>query len=351
MNVLRLFILLQALFTLFIAGGLFFKYNTVKNKSIGVFSVLFSLEIFYFLYGTSKIAGSYPELYGRYYFSAGLMYGPIFYIHFKSFIQNEYKFKLIDFWHFFPLLIFNIYVFDLSIMSNTERIEYYNNIENFYNHILPLNYFRAIHQIIYGIILSRFFLINKNKLSVNSKFYLGGLSFIYIIITIVISLLILFANSWRDFSLYYLISTSVVFLIAFLLYKDPKFFKALKLKYEYSQLTNSEMVLLKDKIELLFKTETVYLNSNLTIGDLARQLNTKSHHLSQTFTKEIQENFNDFVNKYRIEYSKTLLKSSKHKNLKIEAIAEESGFNNKVTFYKAFSKFEGTTPSKYRKIH
>ena len=34
---------------------------------------------------------------------------------------------------------------------------------------------------------------------------------------------------------------------------------------------------------------------------------------------------------------------------KIEAIALESGFNNKVTFYKAFTKFTNTTPSAFRK--
>ncbi len=38
-----------------------------------------------------------------------------------------------------------------------------------------------------------------------------------------------------------------------------------------------------------------------------------------------------------------------YSNYKIEAIALESGFNNKVTFYKAFSKFTNQTPSAFRK--
>ena len=58
---------------------------------------------------------------------------------------------------------------------------------------------------------------------------------------------------------------------------------------------------------------------------------------------------NDFVNKFRIDRAKQLLVDQEFDNYKIEAIGYECGFNNKVTFYKAFSKFEGITPAMYKK--
>ena len=54
-----------------------------------------------------------------------------------------------------------------------------------------------------------------------------------------------------------------------------------------------------------------------------------------------------FINEYRIETAKTLLKTNP--NLKMEIIAEQSGFNSNSTFYAAFKKVTNTTPAKYAK--
>jgi AraC-like DNA-binding protein len=351
MSIIRLIILIQALFTLFIAGGMFFKDNSIKNRSIAIFSVLFGLEILYFLFGTSKAGLLYPELRVRFYFSLGILYGPILYIHFNSILDNTFKLRIEHFLHFIPLILLNIYMVDSIMMSTEERISYFNNRDIFFNYIMPLNYFRSAHQILYGIILLWLFKKYNKTIEINTKFYLGSLSLLYFTSTIIISLLVFFANTWRDFSLYYLLNNFIVLLIAYVLYKDPKFFKEIKKKYAHSNLSSKEIKKLKEKLLTLFVDELPYLNKQLNIDYLATKLDTKPHYLSQTFTNEIKENFNDFVNRYRIEYSKKLLKSSEYKNLKIEAIAEEAGFNNKVTFYKAFSKFESTTPSKYRKSY
>lgn len=349
MSFIRVFILLQALFTFLIAGGLFFKGNTLKYRSLAIFTIIFGIEISYFLYGTSKVAILYPEFYGRFYFSIGLLYGPLLYFHFISILNKSYKLAGKNLIHFIPVIGLNIYIFNLIIMPTDERVIYYSNEYNFYNFIIYLNYFRCFHQVIYSIILIHLFKEYKKQLEVKIKFYLGALTIIYFSSTVIISFLVSFANTWRDFSLYYLLNNSIIFIIAYVLYKDPKFFRDIKDKYEHSTISKKELLKLKEKIQVLFNEEKTYLNKQLSIDYLAKILNSKSHYLSQTFTTEFNESFNDFVNRYRIEYSKKLLKSSKHNNLKIEAIAEEAGFNNKVTFYKAFSKLENTTPSKYRK--
>lgn len=345
-----IFILIQALFTLFVAGGLFFKEQLLKNRTIGLYFALFSIEVFYFFYGTSQLPTLYPQFIGRFYFSTGLIYGPLLWFHFNAVINSKTKLSLKDILHFIPLLLLNIHMFDLIIMPDEERMAYFNNREYFYNRILYLNYARALHQVTYGVLLYKLYQKFKNKVSVNEKFYLSGVSIIYFITTIIITLFVLFANSWRDFSWYYMISTILILLIVYVLYNDPKFFKAFKEKYSNSSLKESEMLLIKSKLENLFNSNHLYLNNALSIEDLSKELNVKTHHLSQTFTHIFKENFNDYVNKFRVAHSKKLLTDVAYKNYKIEAIAQESGFNNKVTFYKAFSKFTSLTPSAFRKM-
>ena len=234
-------------------------------------------------------------------------------------------------------------MFDLIIMPSNIRVEYFFNEANFYHRILYINYARALHQLVYAYLLYKFYKKVKNEVSINEKFYLGGTSIIYLITTIFITLLVLFANSLNDFSWYYIVCNLLVLLIVYVLYSNPKFFREIKAKYKNSSISKSDMFLIKDQIEELFINEMLYLENELSINDLSNKIHVRTHHISQTFTNVFNENFNDYVNKFRVEHSKKLLADDSFKNYKIEAIALDSGFNNKVTFYKAFSKFTDTT--------
>ncbi|WP_347924296.1 helix-turn-helix domain-containing protein [Pontimicrobium sp. SW4] len=346
----QIFLFFQALLTLFIAGGIFFKENSYKNKTLSLYFLLLSFEILYFLYGTSEIGKLYPEFYGRlFYFSIGVLYGPLLYFHFKSIIGQKQQFILKDLWHLLPLLVLNVFMFDVITLSNEERIAYIENIDNFNNCIIYLNYFRDLHQIIYAFLLFRIVWLFKDRINVNEKFHLGGISIMYIITTVLITSLTFFANSFRDFSLYYIISISFVCVLGYVLFKDPNFFKAIKEKYKGARLNIEEMKTIQSKIKNELIREKIFLNNNLTLDELSLKLKVKPHHISQTLSELVKENFNDYINKHRVEHSKSLLINPSHSNYKIEAIAFDSGFNNKVTFYKAFSKFADTTPSKFRK--
>lgn len=58
-------------------------------------------------------------------------------------------------------------------------------------------------------------------------------------------------------------------------------------------------------------------------------------------------NFKDFVNHYRVEYAKKLLKAEE--NHILDYIAEESGFASVNSLLRAFRKETGTTPGQFRK--
>lgn len=349
MTVIRYFLLLQAFIILFISGGIFFKHSkTLKSWTIAFFSGFFGLEILVFLYGTSKLSIVYPNFLGWFYFDMGFLYGPFLWFHFQSFIYNKNRYSKIDLLHFVAFIIIYLLIIDVLMLPNEERLQYMRS--HFLDRVMPINYARAMHQLLYAFVLIYITKKNTAKLSSNIITYLFTLSIIYVCSTLIISFLTLFANGWRQFAYYYLFNNTMIFIIGIVLYTKPEFLKEIKKKYSNSTLDRHKMIQIKQKIDLLFTQDTVFLKNDLTIDYLAKKLEVKSYQISQTFSECIQENFNDYLNKYRILYAQKLLRDSAYDIFKIEAIAIESGFNNKVTFYKAFTKYTSTTPSKYRSL-
>ena len=62
-------------------------------------------------------------------------------------------------------------------------------------------------------------------------------------------------------------------------------------------------------------------------------------------------NVNDLVNRYRVEEIKEKLVDPEFQHYRIEAIALDAGFANKASFYNAFKKQEGCTPTEYLNNH
>jgi len=62
-------------------------------------------------------------------------------------------------------------------------------------------------------------------------------------------------------------------------------------------------------------------------------------------------NFYTFINSYRIEEAKKMLKDSAKKDITITEIYLAVGFNSKSVFYTFFKKLEGMTPTKYRQLN
>ena len=98
-----------------------------------------------------------------------------------------------------------------------------------------------------------------------------------------------------------------------------------------------------------FTEKQIFKDSLLSLQKLAKLLNVPEKQLSQIINENSGNNFNDFVNKYRIQEAKKLLLADIPDASNILKIAYEVGFNSKSTFNTAFKKFTGTTPSLYRK--
>ncbi|WP_452603032.1 helix-turn-helix domain-containing protein [Pontimicrobium sp. MEBiC06410] len=105
---------------------------------------------------------------------------------------------------------------------------------------------------------------------------------------------------------------------------------------------------INEKLIQKIKMESVFLNSKLTVKTLAKDIGTNEKYLSHLINKRYDKNFSNFINDYRIEYSKKLLTDKNHQNYTIEAIGGLSGFNSKSGFNSTFKKYTGYTPSQYK---
>lgn len=102
------------------------------------------------------------------------------------------------------------------------------------------------------------------------------------------------------------------------------------------------------ELEQFMTTQKVFLDANLVMPKLAKMLSWSTPKLSQLLNDNLDRSFNDFVNSYRIEHAKTLLLSDTA--MKMEELAERSGFNSLSTFYAAFKKHTQLTPAKYKAL-
>ncbi|MCG6890136.1 MAG: AraC family transcriptional regulator [Gammaproteobacteria bacterium] len=92
-----------------------------------------------------------------------------------------------------------------------------------------------------------------------------------------------------------------------------------------------------------------YLEGDLVLPQLAQQLGISANYLSQVINEQLHVNFYDFINGYRVEEAKGLIRNAGPKNTNILNIALDSGFNSKSAFYTAFKKATSMTPTQYRK--
>lgn len=84
---------------------------------------------------------------------------------------------------------------------------------------------------------------------------------------------------------------------------------------------------------------------DLSLGEVARAVNTSTFYFCKVFKKITGLNFTDYVSRVRIEKAKNLLLNP---NLRISEIAFEVGFQSLTHFNRVFKKIVGQSPTQYR---
>jgi len=96
------------------------------------------------------------------------------------------------------------------------------------------------------------------------------------------------------------------------------------------------------------EAERLYADPELTLPALAERIGMPRNTLSRLINRSTGDNFYTFVNTYRVEEFKRLLRREDRRNHKMLVLALEAGFNSKATFNAAFKTIARMTPSQYK---
>jgi AraC-like DNA-binding protein len=82
---------------------------------------------------------------------------------------------------------------------------------------------------------------------------------------------------------------------------------------------------------------------------MAKETSIDRRQLSLIINQGIGMKYNEMINRFRLEYLMQHYREVNHKNLTIEGIASEVGFNSRTTFFHSVKKFTGLTPTEFLK--
>ena len=116
---------------------------------------------------------------------------------------------------------------------------------------------------------------------------------------------------------------------------------------EYSESITADNLYFRE-LELLCKEQHIYTDSTLNREKVAEKLGISPGYVSLIVNTITEDNFANYLNKYRVEAVKEMISNSEYENYNLLAMGLESGFTSKTTFYKAFKKVTGQTPNEYK---
>jgi PAS domain S-box-containing protein len=141
------------------------------------------------------------------------------------------------------------------------------------------------------------------------------------------------------------------FTAQFILIKGEKYIVAhIEEKVKKNRSGDDVKNLLKQQLREVILKEELFKIPGLTLSDLSEKLETNKTYLSQAINSEYG-NFSDYLNKLRIVEACRLIQDGLDPKFSIDYLYSEVGFSARTTFYAAFKKFTGVSPSQFRQIN
>jgi AraC-like DNA-binding protein len=302
-----------------------------------------------------------------------LLHGPLLWLYVNSLTVKDFKIKPLHLLHLLPFAVFLVlHMLNYLFLAADEKIlltknELFTTTVFFKIRGLSIG-ISSIGYNIWALRLLRKHSINiENQFSNIEKIDLSWLK------TLVIASLIVFSvnvslfniNNYLHFAGFYELaqiaysfSTFYVFYIGYFGIKQGSIF----VDYPTSEVERTFKPVKQDgsitgeikdyshiisRLTLLMELEQPYLDPEITLSKLSSLLKVKPETLSEVLNASLNQNFFDYINKYRIEDFKIKCLNKENDHLSIMGIAYECGFNSKAAFYRAFNKFEGISPTAY----
>lgn len=118
-------------------------------------------------------------------------------------------------------------------------------------------------------------------------------------------------------------------------------------KYKASSLEPMDEVTLFRRLNTLIISKNLFLDPDLDIKLVSISLKSNTKYLSQVVNNQYGCNFKHYINQFRIDKFKEVIKDPKNCGLNLFEMAQQCGFKNKSTFHKVFREFTQITPKEF----
>lgn len=331
----------------FLLFGFFFILN-IKKKSIKI--NMFFYLVWFLVFISIYIATDKKTFFNENIISAfalmffvwltllpTIMYAIVFYV---------IKQKQLSFNHFYiPICLFlvnflSLLFFSFSKDSKSFSYEFIQNIMTYSNFlviffIFPISTFFYVYKASAMVIA-----VNKSK-SIISLVKQPIFLFITLYFLFILSCFLNYIFPSFVFKIFIFIYLPVS---AFTLFKTINKNNILQSSNEFS----TSLLIIDDNLVKALNDNLVFLNPDLNIKQLARDIGTNEKYLSQLINKKYKTSYSNFINEFRVNYAKKLLLDVEYENYTLQTIGSMSGFKSKSSFNLTFKKISGFTPTDFK---
>ena len=388
---LHIVILLGAVQGLFLTGVLAArKRNRTANRILAVAMIAFTLYLLTSVYHAAHLEHRFPHFFGVAH-PLPLAFGPLVYLYTVSVSDRPRRLTWRDALHFIPFLLAIMTALPLYLMSGPDKIAWYRNALRTGEVPLTMTVItqlKLVSGIIYTALTLLFLRRHRSRVRDNYSTLehvdlrwlvrLAPAPAVVWATAIAINVTQMFEGptSQRGEDILTLAIALLVYGIGYMALRQPEIFRFDTgeyriaapppaagvsvsraapppdegvTRYERSGLREPEAAAVKSALRSAMDQRSPWRNSDLTLADLAQQLSTTPHKLSEVLNSQLEQSFYDFVNGYRVRYVQRRIEDEDARNLKILALALDAGFASKSTFNDVFKKHTGRTPSDYRR--
>ena len=123
-----------------------------------------------------------------------------------------------------------------------------------------------------------------------------------------------------------------------------------KLKKQLDSKEKKQLEAIAEQLNQLMTNERVFKDPDLSLSSLSKKLAVKPYLTTKCLNLIFEKKFNDYINTYRIEELKKLMKDPENKKYTLLSLAFEAGFNSKASFNRAVTKLTGKSPKHLKSI-
>ena len=374
--------------------------NSVANKLLALAMLAFTLELLTTVYHAQGLDERWPHFIGVTY-PLPFLFAPLLLLYAKTVSEGGHRFDKAYLLHFIPVVLVALYMVPFFLQSGVDKLALLQRPAGhpWMADLTFINHIKFVYSFVYLALIVRLLLRHRDRIKdsfssiehINLAWLrnmmiggvaLWGISLVFYVAGLFGGAAGAALDPIEGYDDYVALGMAVfVYAIGYLGLRQPEIFTprppdrepvatpvrvsieeavltpaavpddpALPEKPRYAR-SGMDPALAQRRVQDLLgvmEREKPYTRSDLTLQDLAAMLSISPHNLSEVINTQLDKNFYDFINGYRIDEVQRRLTDPQNAHLTVLAIGLDAGFNSKSSFNAVFKKRVKMTPSQYR---